>query len=175
MVLDKFKDFVKGEDKKNEKTPGKGRDIDSPVPPRDEGPGNGPGTGTEDSGLEPKKNRRNQDLGMPTENDIDNLPDMPENMTDRPRSGGRGTREGRERGGSRRSTGNRNNLGTGSRRPPRTPNRNSNPRSPRNERGGNVRNRPRRTPENVNSDEALRRILDKLEDIDRKLDSLQRR
>lgn len=163
MVLDKLKNFVKGKEKSSEGRKRKKKLVEET---EEEGGRAPPSMGTRkgraggDRSALKERSGGKGNLRMPSEKDLKDLPEIPE-------SGGKGRGSRTERGGERGTGGgNRSRLP----RSPETksPRERQGPERPA-ERGGSA---PR---ERMNTDEALRRILDKLDQIDRKLERLGRR
>lgn len=165
MVLDKFKSFVKDEDEKKKKGKKLQRDTSSagggsPIS-RERRPDRGGGNRSSRPNLGDRNQQKRGgsgdrgDLGFPSEKNVgEDLPELP--------GGGSGEQRGDTGGGRERTTGpsRTSRTGGGSQRR-RT--------SPQESRGGMGRG------EEITQKEALQRILQKLEDIDRKLDRLQGR
>lgn len=174
MVLDKFKDFVKSEDEEEGEKGKFGTKRGQERPPNisrdnkrsgNRGPEKPLSKGSQRSAGESRK--RNEDLSMPSERDMEDLPELP---------GGSSEERGSRRTGSRGSR-----PSPGSEGPQGGPTDRRNPPGGRNERrtGGTPSSPNRPTGggrnETLNQSQALQRILDKLDRIDRKLDRIQSR
>lgn len=155
MVLDKFKNFLK---KDKDKSKGRERTVetigDEGGPDRD--------LRRKNPDRRDRSGRRSRDLSMPSEEDLENLPDIPSAATER-----RGTGL-RPRGRSSRSD-------TMPSRPKESPRKGGLRDTRRDSLGGPASRRPETRRRSLNSDEMFQRILDRLDDIDRRLDRVERR
>lgn len=170
MVLDKFKDFVKGEEEGKNKKFSKERPESKPTG-RDMGRKN-PSRKRQKSPLQkksPDRTGRNQgkgDLSLPSERDTEDLPKLPGSSEERNPAGP----------GNRRSSGSQRSGRSGG-----GPSKRTTPGTRRNERPTEGRRTSPERPgaggerETLSQSEVMERILEKLDDIDRKLDRLQDR
>lgn len=161
MVLKKFKDMVKGRDEREDR---KG-DRDRPEPVMDTRSG-GRNENREREGLPRRRGSRDssRDLGIPSERNVKELPDLSErtSLGERSPSGdGEDRLGGGDMGPRRESVGTERGRGLG------TPSRDTGRPRSRRPRGSG------QSKENVQ--ETLQRVMDKLDEIDRRLQRLEGR